>query len=102
VIEGFVVLNLLRAVRGKPLLSMEIGGENSDSWDPLAADLMKNQSVVVPDLWGIGLSLNPAGGYDKKTQAKDIRVVVTALGYDRTVFVAHDIGNMVANAYAAI
>ncbi len=76
--------------------------ENSDSWAPLAADLMKDHTVVVPDLRGIGRSSKPAGGYDKKTQAKDIRAVVTALGYDRTFVVAHDIGNMVAYAYAAM
>src|SRR5437868_11579970 len=75
--------------------------ENSDSWAPLAADLMKDHTVVVPDLRGIGRSSKPAGGYDKKTQAKDIRAVATALGFDRTFVVAHDIGNMVAYAYAA-
>src|ERR1700726_109178 len=75
--------------------------ENSDSWAPLAADLMKDHTVVVPALRGIGRSSKPAGGYDKKTQAKDIRAVVTALGYDKTSVVAHDIGNMVAYAYAA-
>jgi pimeloyl-ACP methyl ester carboxylesterase len=75
--------------------------ENSDSWAPLAADLTKDHTVVVPDLRGIGRSSKPEGGYDKKTQAKDIRAVVTALGYDKTSVVAHDIGNMVAYAYAA-
>src|ERR1700733_2705996 len=75
--------------------------ENSDSWAPLAADLVKDHTVVVPDLRGIGKSSKPEGGYDKKTQAQDIRAVVTALGYDRTFVVAHDIGNMVAYAYAA-
>jgi len=76
--------------------------ENSDSWAPLAADLIKDHTVVVPDLRGIGRSSKPPGGYDKKTEAKDIRAVVTALGYDRTFVVAHDIGNMVAYAYAAM
>ncbi len=76
--------------------------ENSDSWAPLAADLMKDHTVVVPDLRGIGRSSKPTSGYDKKTQAKDIRAVVTALGYDKTLVVAHDIGNMVAYAYAAM
>lgn len=75
--------------------------ENSDSWGPLAADLMRDHTVVVPDLRGIGRSSKPAGGYDKKTQAGDIRAVVTALGFDKTFVVAHDIGNMVAYAYAA-
>lgn len=75
--------------------------ENSDSWAPLAKDLMKDHTVVVPDLRGIGKSSKTEGGYDKKTQAKDIRAVVTGLGYDKTFVVAHDIGNMVAYAYAA-
>src|SRR5436190_4380868 len=75
--------------------------ENSDSWAPLAADLMKDHTVVVPDLRGIGKSSKPEAGYDKKTQAKDIRAVVTGLGYDKTFVVAHDIGNTVAYAYAA-
>jgi pimeloyl-ACP methyl ester carboxylesterase len=57
---------------------------------------------VVPDLRGIGKSSKPEGGYDKKTQAKDIRAVVTGLGYDKTFVVAHDIGNTVAYAYAAM
>jgi pimeloyl-ACP methyl ester carboxylesterase len=75
--------------------------ENSDSWAPLAEDLMKDHTVVVPDLRGIGRSSKPTGGDDKKTQAQNVRAVVTALGHDRTFVVAHDIGNMVAYAYAA-
>jgi len=39
--------------------------ENSDSWAPLAADLMQDHTVVVPDLRGIGKSSKPEGGYDK-------------------------------------
>jgi pimeloyl-ACP methyl ester carboxylesterase len=76
--------------------------ENSDSWGPLAADLMKDHTVVVPDLRGIGRSSKPEAAYDKKTQARDIRSVITGLGFDKTFVVAHDIGNMVAYAYAAL
>jgi len=50
----------------------------------------------------IGSSSRPPGGYDKKTQAADIRAVVTTLGFDRTFVVSHDIGIMVAYAYAAL
>ena len=57
--------------------------------------------MIVPDLRGMGRSSKPAGGYDKKTQAADMRAVITALGHDRSAVVAHDIGNMVAYAYAA-
>jgi pimeloyl-ACP methyl ester carboxylesterase len=76
--------------------------ETSDSWAPLAAELVKNYTVIVPDLRGIGRSSRPAGGYDKKNQAADIRAVVTTLGFDRTFVVSHDIGIMVAYAYAAL
>src|ERR1700692_888275 len=43
--------------------------ETSDSWAPLATELIKSYTVVVPDLRGIGKSSHPPGGYDKKTQA---------------------------------
>src|SRR5213594_956609 len=58
--------------------------ETSDSWGPLATALAKSYTVVVPDLRGIGRSSRPAGGYDKNTQAADIRAVVTTLGWRTT------------------
>jgi pimeloyl-ACP methyl ester carboxylesterase/quinol monooxygenase YgiN len=88
--------------RGPVVVLIHGFAENSDSWAPLAADLMKDHTVVVPDLRGIGKSSKPESGYDEKTQAKDIRAVVTGLGYDKTFVVAHDIGNAVAYAYAAM
>jgi pimeloyl-ACP methyl ester carboxylesterase len=51
---------------GSVVLLIHGYAENSDSWAPLAADLMKDHTVVVPDLRGIGRSSKPEGGYDKK------------------------------------
>ena len=76
-------------------------GDTGDMWGPLALELAKDHFVIVPDLRGIGKSSHPAEGYDKKTQATDVRAVVEALGVDHAAVVAHDIGNMVAYAYAA-
>jgi pimeloyl-ACP methyl ester carboxylesterase len=76
-------------------------GDTGDMWTPLAAELAHDHTVVVPDLRGMGLSSHPAGGYDKKTQAADIRSVLTQLGIDRAAVVGHDIGATVAYAYAA-
>ena len=76
-------------------------GATGDMWSPMAAALAKDHTVVVPDLRGMGLSSHPAGGYDKWTQAGDIRAVLARLGIDRADIVAHDIGTMVAYAYAA-
>jgi pimeloyl-ACP methyl ester carboxylesterase len=70
-------------------------------WAPLAVTLAKDHRVVVPDLRGMGLSSKPEGGYDKKTQAADVRTVLDKLGIDKAHIVGHDIGTMVAYAYAA-
>src|SRR5258708_3358153 len=47
--------------------------EKSVSGGPLAADLMKDHTVGVPAPRGMARSSKPADGYDKKTQAKDMR-----------------------------
>ncbi|MDO9706734.1 alpha/beta fold hydrolase [Paracraurococcus lichenis] len=76
-------------------------GDTGDMWAPLAADLARDHRVVIPDLRGMGLSSRPAGGYDKWTQAGDIRAVLQHLGIGRATVIGHDIGTMVAFAYAA-
>ncbi|MGU7783295.1 alpha/beta fold hydrolase [Burkholderia sp. PU8-34] len=76
-------------------------GDTGVMWGPLAAKLAKDHTVIVPDLRGMGLSSKPPGGYDKKSQATDIREVLTTLGVDHAAVVGHDIGTMVAYAYAA-
>jgi pimeloyl-ACP methyl ester carboxylesterase len=76
-------------------------GETGDMWAPLAADLARDHTVVVPDLRGMGLSSKPAGGFDKKTQAGDVAGVLDQLRIDRVDLVTHDIGNMVGYAFAA-
>lgn len=76
-------------------------GETGDMWVPLAADLARDHTVVVPDLRGLGLSARPPGGYDKKTQGYDIAGVLDALKIDKVDLVTHDIGNMVGYASAA-
>jgi pimeloyl-ACP methyl ester carboxylesterase len=46
-------------------------------------------------------SVKPAAGYDKKTMAVDIHELASSLKLDRVNIVGHDIGLMVAYAYAA-
>jgi pimeloyl-ACP methyl ester carboxylesterase len=76
-------------------------GETGDMWEPLAAALVSDHTVVVPDLRGMGLSEHPLTGYDKKTQGRDVSAVLDALKVGKVDVVAHDIGNMVAYAFAA-
>jgi pimeloyl-ACP methyl ester carboxylesterase len=70
-------------------------------WAPLAAALVKDHTVIVPDLRGMGLSSYPDTGYDKKTQALDIARVMDKLNVQKVDLVTHDIGNMVGYALAA-
>jgi pimeloyl-ACP methyl ester carboxylesterase len=76
--------------------------ETGDMWAPLAEDLARDRTVVVPDLRGLGLSSKPGSGFDKKTQAGDVAGVLDALKIDRAELVAHDIGNMVGFAFAML
>jgi pimeloyl-ACP methyl ester carboxylesterase len=76
-------------------------GETGDMWEPLAATLVGDHTVIVPDLRGMGLSEHVAAGYDKKTEGRDVSAVLDALKVGKVDVVAHDIGNMVAYAFAA-
>ena len=76
-------------------------GETGDMWAPLAAELARDHTVIVPDLRGMGLSSRPESGYDKKTQGQDVAGLLAVLGIQRTDLVTHDIGNMVGYAFAA-
>ena len=87
--------------KGPAVVLLHGFGDTGDMWAPLAADLAKDHTVVVPDLRGLGLSSIPKGGYDKKTQAGDVRAVLAALKIDHSVVIGHDIGTMVAFAYAS-
>ena len=87
--------------QGPAVMLLHGYGETGDMWAPLAAELGRDHTVVVPDLRGMGLSSRPEGGYDKKTQGHDIAGVLDALEIERADLVTHDIGNMVGYAFAA-
>ena len=87
--------------QGPAVIMLHGFGDTGDMWAPLAAALVQKRVVVVPDLRGMGLSSHPDGGYDKKTQARDVARVLDTLEIETADVVAHDIGNMVAYAFAA-
>ena len=86
---------------GEPLVLLHGFGQNWYMWNRLLPDLSKHFTVIVPELRGIGDSDKPEGGYDKKTMASDIHELVKQLGYNQINIAGHDIGMMVAYAYAA-
>lgn len=86
---------------GSPVVLLHGFAETSHMWDPVLPILSGSHTVIVPDLRGAGASSRPDGGYDKKTMAQDIRALLASLGIDKAIIVGHDIGLMVAYAYAA-
>jgi pimeloyl-ACP methyl ester carboxylesterase len=101
-------LHYLAAGQGEPVILLHGYAQNSHMWRPLIAELAKTNSVIAPDLRGFGRSAKPANGYDKPPQgydknsmAQDIRALAGALGLKRVRICGHDIGLMVAYAYAA-
>ena len=86
--------------KGPAVVLLHGYGETGDMWSPLAAELVRDHTVIVPDLRGLGLSSKPAGGFDKKTQGADVAGVLDRLGVKQADVVTHDIGNMVGFAFA--
>jgi pimeloyl-ACP methyl ester carboxylesterase len=87
--------------QGSPVVLLHGYAQTGHMWKPILADLAKTHTVIVPDLRGAGGSARPEDGYDKKNMAKDIHELVTGVTTEPAAVVGHDIGLMVAYAYAA-
>ncbi|HXN66525.1 MAG TPA: alpha/beta hydrolase [Bradyrhizobium sp.] len=94
-------LHYLIAGKGDPVVLLHGYAESSHMWLPLIAKLADKHAVIAPDLRGFGQSAAPEDGYTKAAMARDIHALVKSLGYGRIRLVGHDIGLMVAYAYAA-
>jgi pimeloyl-ACP methyl ester carboxylesterase len=94
-------MHYLAAGSGEPLVLIHGYAETSDTWRPLIPALARRWRVVAPDLPGIGESAIPADGLDMATAATRVHALAESLGVRRARVVGHDIGMMVAYAYAA-
>jgi pimeloyl-ACP methyl ester carboxylesterase len=104
--ERFAEVNGVRlhyriAGQGSPVVLLHGYAQTGHMWLPLVPSLAQRHTVIVPDLRGAGGSSKPESGYDKKTLAVDIHELTHSLGFDRVRIVGHDIGLMVAYAFAA-
>ncbi|HEY2645356.1 MAG TPA: alpha/beta hydrolase [Candidatus Acidoferrales bacterium] len=94
-------LHYLVAGQGDPVVLLHGFAETSHMWLPLIPKLAAIHTVIAPDLRGAGQSSTPAVGYSKAAMAQDIHALTRKLGYQRIRIVGHDIGLMVAYAFAA-
>jgi pimeloyl-ACP methyl ester carboxylesterase len=96
-----VRLHYLVAGQGSPVVLLHGYTQTSHMWRPLMAELAGTHTVIAPDLRGVGQSSIPLDGYTKAAMAQDIHALVQSLGHERIRIAGHDIGLMVAYAYAA-
>src|SRR3984893_13952859 len=96
-----VKLHYMTAGHGTPLILLHGYAETSLMWKPIIPVLAERFAVIAPDLPGIGDSDIPADGLDMKGAAIRIHDLVRSLGVQKAEVVGHDIGLMVAYAYAA-
>jgi pimeloyl-ACP methyl ester carboxylesterase len=96
-----VKLHYLTAGRGPSVILLHGYAETSRMWRPLMPILAERFTVIAPDLPGIGDSAIPESGLDMKTSAIRVHALARSLGVEKGRVVGHDIGLMVAYAYAA-
>jgi pimeloyl-ACP methyl ester carboxylesterase len=96
-----VKLHYLTAGHGTPLILLHGYAETSRMWRPIIPALAERFTVIAPDLPGIGDSDIPADGLDMRSAAIRIHDLAKSLGVQKAEVVGHDIGLMVAYAYAA-
>jgi len=99
-VNGFK-MHYLVAGQGTPVLLIHGYAQTNHMWKPLIPELAKTHLVIAPDLRGFGDTTKLETGYDKKTMAQDVHALSAKLGIKKADVVGHDIGLMVAYAYAA-
>jgi len=99
-VEG-VKLRYLATGQGPVVILLHGYTQTSRMWRPVIPRLAEKFRVIAPDLPGIGDSAIPTGGLDLKTAAIRIHSLAKSLDVEKARLVGHDIGLMVAYAYAA-
>jgi pimeloyl-ACP methyl ester carboxylesterase len=96
-----VKMHYLTAGHGPVVILLHGYTQTSRMWKPVIPLLAGKFMVIAPDLPGIGDSDIPKDGLDMKNAAIRVHALVKSLGVDKARVVGHDIGLMVAYAYAA-
>jgi pimeloyl-ACP methyl ester carboxylesterase len=94
-------IHYLTAGHGPAVILLHGFAETSLMWKPLMDSLAERFTVIAPDLPGFGESSIPPDGLDMTNAAVMIHALVKSLGIEKARVVGHDIGLMVAYAYAA-
>jgi pimeloyl-ACP methyl ester carboxylesterase len=97
-----ITMNYVRGGAGPTLVLLHGYPQTWYMWRKVLPALAEHFTVIAPDLRGAGGSDAPTDGYTKSSLAEDIHDLLVGLGLAEQVrLVGHDIGTMVAYAYAA-
>jgi len=96
-----IKLHYVSGGAGKVLVLLPGWPENWWSYHKIMPELAKNYQVIALDYRGMGSSDKPESGYDKKTIANDISLLLNKLGIEKAYIAGHDIGAQVAFSFAA-
>ncbi|GBF75018.1 putative alpha/beta hydrolase [Paenibacillus sp. 598K] len=87
---------------GKSVIMIHGFSQDWYAFKELMRLLVHEYSVIAVDLRGIGKSRTVPPGYDAVTLANDIHALVKHLDIENPYLVGHDMGGMVAYAYARL
>jgi len=96
-----IQFHYLTAGNGPAVILLHGYTQTSRMWRPIIPLLAEKFTVIAPDLPGIGDSGIPSDGLDMKSAATRVHALAQSLGVKKARVVGHDIGLMVAYAYAA-
>jgi len=95
-----VRLNVWTGGQGPALILLHGYPQTGQMWHKMTPTLMKDFSLIVPDLRGYGDSEKARSGFDKKTMARDISELALSLGHSKYCVMGHDRGARVAHRLA--
>lgn len=93
-------LHYVTGGKGAPLVLLPGWPQTWWSFHKLLPELAERYRVIAVDIRGMGGSSKPAGGFDKKTMARDVYELLRGLGITSAYVAGHDIGSMVAHSFA--
>lgn len=93
--------NVYKGGSGDALVLLHGYAESALMWEEAMKRLRDHYLVIVPDLRGAGLSEATEGGYTKADMAKDVKALLDHYGVTKAHVIGHDVGLMVAYAFAA-
>lgn len=95
-----VRFNVWAGGEGPPMVLLHGYPETALMWRKIVPKLLPEYRIVCPDLRGYGDSDKPRDGYDKRTMALDMKLLMEALGFKRFAVVGHDRGARVGHRMA--